>query len=77
MFELFTQGIHAIINSWINIFKHGINSIDTDNYNYSNGYEQDYENTKHDWENVGNDLRRSMIKYGKEKNNESNHRDLS
>lgn len=77
MFELFTQGIRAIINSWINIFKHGINHIDTDNYNYSNGYEQDYENIKHDWENVGNDLRRSMIKYGKEKNNESNHRDLS
>ena len=77
MFELFTQGIRAIINSWISIFKHGINHIDTDKYNYSNGYEQDYENIKQDWENVGNDLRRSMIKYGKEKNNESNYRDLS
>lgn len=77
MFELFTQGIRAIINSWINIFKHGINHIDTSDYNYSNGYEQDYDNIKHDWKNVGNDLRRSMINYDKEQDNENKHRNLS
>ena len=75
MFELFTQGIHAIISSWVSIFKHGVNSIDE--IDYYNGYQEDYDNLAHDWENVGNDLKRSMIKYGKEQDNENKHRDLS
>lgn len=75
MFELLKSGINAIISSWVNIFKHGVNSIDETDY--YDGYQEDYDNLAHDWENVGNDLRRSMTNYGKEQNNESNHRNLS
>ena len=75
MFKLLKSGINAIIGSWVSIFKYGVNSIDK--IDYYNGYQEDYDNLAHDWENVGNDLRRSMLDYGKEKNNEDKHRDLS
>lgn len=75
MFKLLKSGINAIISSWVSIFKHGVNSIDE--IDYYNGYQEDYDNLAHDWENVGNDLRRSILDYGKEKNNEDKHRNLS
>lgn len=37
----------------------------TNDHYYVNGYQSDYENIAHDWQQIGGDMKRAIIKYNK------------
>lgn len=67
LYTFFVQPILNIFSAWWSIFRGDFRSLNkmTNDHYYANGYQSDYENIAHDWQQIGGDMKRAIIKYNK------------